>query len=621
MSVRFASIVALMLASASAPVPSPSSATGTKTPAPVPGETPAAATDATNAGGSASDAAPQSAARPALPPFAPRLSELPLLTRPQGWQSAGRPGWEGLIVASPANRQAARWAYANAQIAQGRAQEAIGALDVMRQDEPDLMLVPAFRLALGTTLAMLDRATLAIDALTNDALTDNPEACAWRMLAFARGGLPGPALGQVNCAVPALNARAAATRAPFLLAAARAAADLGKPAMTIQLLETLPDRDPPANLLRGRATVALGDEPGGRLRLGRARESGDYGQRIDADLSLVELAARKGGLSSADTATLRRIRFDWRGDDIEVRALRLSIDAARRAHDLAGTLEAGATLFRYFSGGADRTALITELQQTLAQLLAPDSPLPLDRIAGLYWEYRDLAPAAAAGDLLVSQLADRLQAAGLYERAGELLDHQLRVRTRDLAQGPLSARVASLFILAAQPARALSAIRDTDTYAYPDEMLWDRHRVEAVALDQLGRTTEAMAVLQTVPDAATIRAEIAWKHHDWKTVAADAPPSLTGGARMNSVMQARLLRYATALAMLGREGDLAQLRARYAGAFTGLPTAAAFSALTDKVGAVDPAALSAAMAAIPSASPAGGIADLIDAAPEIVSQG
>ena len=100
----------------------------------------------------------------------------------------------------------------------------------------------------------------------------------------------------------------------------------------------------------------------------------------------------------------------------------------------------------------------------------------------------------------------------------------------------------------------------------------------------------------------------------------DAPPPLEGGARMNSVLQARLLRYGTALAMLGREADLAQLRARYASAFAGLPTAAAFSALTDKVGAVDPAALSAAMAAIPSASPAGGIADLIDAAPAIVSQ-
>jgi hypothetical protein len=288
MTVRFASIIALMLASASAPVPAPGPATGTPAPAGVPGETPGTS----DTGGSPTDDSPGVAARPALPPFAPRLSELPLLTRPQGWQSAGRPGWEALIAAGPANRQAARWAYANTQIAQGRAQEAIGALDVMRQDEPDLMLVPAFRLALGATLAMLDRATLAVDALTNDALTDNPEACAWRMLAFARGGLSGPALGQVNCAVPALNARAAAARAPFLLAAARAAADLGKPAMTIQLLETLPDRDPAANLLRGRATVALGDEPGGRLRLGRARESGDYGQRIDADLSLVELAVQ-----------------------------------------------------------------------------------------------------------------------------------------------------------------------------------------------------------------------------------------------------------------------------------------------------------------------------------------
>ena len=271
MTVRFASIIALMLASASAPVPAPGPATGTPAPAGVPGETPGT----TDTGGSPTDDSPGVAARPALPPFAPRLSELPLLTRPQGWQSAGQAGWEALIAAGPANRQAARWAYANAQIAQGRAQEAIGALDVMRQDEPDLMLVPAFRLALGATLAKLDRATLAVDALTNDALTDNPEACAWRMLAFARGGLPGPALGQVNCAVPALNARAAAARAPFLLAAARAAADLGKPAMTVQLLETLPDRDPAANLLRGRATVALGDEPGGRLRLGRARESGD----------------------------------------------------------------------------------------------------------------------------------------------------------------------------------------------------------------------------------------------------------------------------------------------------------------------------------------------------------
>lgn len=609
MSARLVLAVTALLASAAAP-PTP-------TPPPAPsgdGAASAAAVEGPSGG------AARGHARPRLPPFASYLSELPLIAMPQGWRNAARDGWAGLIAAGPGNRQAARWAYANAQIAAGQAQEAIGVLDVMRQDEPDLMLVPAFQLALGATLAMLDRAAPAVTALSGEALADNAEACAWRMLAFAQGDLSRLALGQVRCAVPALNARPGKDRAPFLIAVAAAAADLGQPAQTVRLLATLPADHPDANLLRGRAEVALGDSAGGALLLRRVRETGDYRQRIDADLSLVEIASRQGPLDGQASATLRRIRYDWRGDAIEVRALRLSVEIARRAQDTRGILEAGATLFRYFSGGADRAMLIAELQQTLVQALAPDNRMPLDQVAGLYWEYRDLAPAAAGGDLLVSQLADRLQAAGLYERAGELLDHQLRVRTRDLAQGPLSARVASLFILAAKPARALAAIRDTDNYAYPDGMRWDRHRVEAVALDQIGRTEEAMAVLQDVPDATQIRAEIAWKRHDWPIIAAAPPPPQAEGTRMTDVMQARVLRYATALAMLGHEPDLARLRARYATAFAGLPTAAAFAALTDAVGAVDPAALSAAMAAIPSASPAGGIADLIDAAPAMVPQ-
>ncbi|PTS78528.1 hypothetical protein DBR17_12565, partial [Sphingomonas sp. HMWF008] len=199
----------------------------------------------------------------------------------------------------------------------------------------------------------------------------------------------------------------------------------------------------------------------------------------------------------------------------------------------------------------------------------------------------------------------------------ELLEHQLIVRTKDIAQGPLSARVASLFILAGEPARALAAIRATEANAYPDAMLWDRHRVEAVALDQLGRTNEAMAVLQEVPDGLAIRGELYWKRRDWKALAAVTEPTLTGGEKMTDVMQAKVLRYAIALAMLGREDALARLNARYRAAFGKLPTAATFEALTAAIGAIDPATVSAAMAAIPSASPAGDIADLVDAAPAV----
>jgi hypothetical protein len=69
-----------------------------------------------------------------------------------------------------------------------------------------------------------------------------------------------------------------------------------------------------------------------------------------------------------------------------------------------------------------------------------------------------------------------------------------------------------------------------------------------------------------------------------------------------------------ALAMLGREDQLEALHTRYAAAFKTVPSGQAFDVLTRKVGSIDPAAIGAAMSAIPQASPAGATGDLLDAA-------
>jgi hypothetical protein len=548
-------------------------------------------------------------------PYAPQLAGLDEITLPAGWKG---PSYEavmqGLIRATPATRQAARWDYVRNQVGHGRAAEALGALEVMEQDEADIALVPTFQLALGATLTQLRRSTAAVTALSSEALATNPEACAWRMRALAEGGEDALAIRQVNCAIPALNQRHGAARQPFLLAVASSAARTGNAALVIELLRTMPEKSPAANLLRGRALVALGKIAAGQLLLARVGRTGDYGQRLDAEVSQLEAKAGTGRIPVDTMARLSRIRFVWRGGDIEQRALELSYSLSRQAGDMRGTLEAGATLFRYFGGGANRVTLLAELQATLAAILSPRNPMPLDQVAGLYWDYRDLSPAAAAGDLFVSQFADRLQAAGLYERAAELLEHQLLVRTQDVAQGPLSARVASLFILAGKPARALDAIRATEGNTYPDDMLWARHRVEAVALDKLGRANEALAVLQDVPDGDAIRSEFYWKRRDWKSLAEVTETSLGTPEPMTDVVQAKILRYAIALAMLGREQELARLHDRYVAAFAKLPSAATFNTLTGTIGTIDPATMSTAMAAIPSASPAGDIADLVDAA-------
>jgi hypothetical protein len=336
--------------------------------------------------------------------------------------------------------------------------------------------------------------------------------------------------------------------------------------------------------------------------------------KAQAKLGTIEAGLALRNLAPAEALKqLEALRFGWRGGAVEQRALEIQLRIANEAHDLRSQLRAGAALIRYFKLGMKAAPMLAELQAALSAALAPDSGVALTEAAGLYWDYRELAPAGAEGDALVLRLASRLQDASLYARAAELLQYQLTQRAQDVAQGPLSVKVAALHILSGRPDRALDAIRTTEQPSYSDAMRYDRKRVEAVALLRLGKTDAAMAALDGLPDANAIRAEMRWQARDWGSfVTENALPAAKGG--LSEPAQAAILRQAVALAMLGREDQLEVLRTRYATAFKGLPSEQAFDVLTRNVGSIDPAAIGAAMAAIPQASPAGATGDLLDAA-------
>lgn len=553
---------------------------------------------------------------PRLPGFAAVLAQQPAIVGPGAWGALSQDAaWQRIARVPQRDLQQARWDYARSLVGAERGGEAFGVLEVMVQDDPDLAMVDSYRLARGAALTLLGRGPEAVSALSSPALAINPEACAWRLRALARSHLAEQALEQIACARPAL--RAARPR-PFVLSAAQAAVDAGQPDKAIEWLQPMPDRDPAANLLRGRAELLQGHGDQARLRFARVEQSGTMEQRTDARLSEIEarVAAHAIGMNDA-LKQLDALRYGWRGDAIEQRALRLTYRLQDARGDLPGALRSGATLLRNFGlQGAD-APMLPALRAKLVAALDPARNLPLDQAAGLYWDYRDLAPGGAEGDLMSSQLAGRLQAAGLYERAADLLGYQLFVRAGDLARGPLSARVASLYILAGRPDRALDVLRKSEDPSFPNDMIAARDRVEAVALSQIGRVDEALAVLETVPGSGPLQAEVLWKHRDWPRYADASGKALPSPRALDQVGQAVVLRHAISLAMLHREDALAGLHARYAGAFAGLPTAAAFEMLTASPMTADPAALGRAMAALPSASPAGDLADLIDRAPDV----
>jgi tetratricopeptide (TPR) repeat protein len=494
--------------------------------------------------------------------------------------------------------------------------EALGVLEVMIQDDPELALVNSYRIARAAALVQLRRGREAIGILSSRELADNPEACAWRLLALTQAALPDQALGQLACARPALTARPAPARRDFILAASRSAIAVDQAAKALEWLRQIPSTDPSANLARGEALLALGQAGEADRTLALVERTGSAAERHDAALSRIEAGVKRRTTSSRQALKAsERIHFAWRGDHIEERALQLSYRLSSASGDLRSALAAGSTLFNYFDTRTDRTAFMDGLQQQLAATLDPANGMPLDQAAGLYWDFRELAPIGAEGDFLVTRLADRLQEVSLYARAAELLEHQLVARVRDLAKGPLSAKVATLHILAGHPKLALSAIRNSDRGDYPAPIRWERQRVEAVALVHLGREDEALAALEAVPNGAALRAEIHWRRREWSTIEAGTKAALPAPRSLSEVDQAIVLRHAIALAMLGREQHLSRLRTRYSAAFAGLPSARAFEVLTAAIGTVDPAAIGAAMAAIPTASPAGSFGDLLDAVP------
>ncbi|HYZ48084.1 MAG TPA: hypothetical protein VE567_04245, partial [Sphingomonas sp.] len=521
-----------------------------------------------------------------------------------------------LAHAQPATRQQARWGYARFLIAHGRHAEALGVLDVMLSDDPDLALVNNFQLARGVVLAALNRPAEALGALASDVLAGNPEACFWRAQMFARTKAYDEALEQVGCAQMALRRRPPAARTSFLVTLAEVALAKQRPDVALRWLAMAPDSDPAANIPRGSAYAALGQLAEARIRLGRAQRGGNLPQRYDAQVRLIEIGISQHTVPVGPAEReLDRIRFVWRGGPIEERALRVSYALANQTKDPRRALSAAAALIRYFDLGPDLPPLMARVQAQLAALLAPDNTMPLDQAAGIYWDYRDLLPAGGEGDALVVRLADRVQAAGLYGRAAELLEYQLRHRARDVAQGPLSVRVATLHILAGRPDRAIAAIRDTERTIFPQNMLWDRARIQAVALDQLGKPEEALAVLQDVPATNGLRAELLWKRRKWDRLVTETAADLPGSGRLSEVQQAIILRYAVALDMLGRSDEVNRLRARYNGGFAGLATAPVFDILTSGAQGLDSESLARAMSAIPAASPAGAFADLLEMAP------
>lgn len=256
-----------------------------------------------------------------------------------------------------------------------------------------------------------------------------------------------------------------------------------------------------------------------------------------SQFGLVEERLKGGEMKPSEAiAPLEALRFINRGGEFEFNLLRklgsLYLEENQPRKGLIALRSAAAnfpkrpeakeigdqmsTAFRglYLDGGADRLS-------------------PLTAVA-LYDEFRELTPAGAEGDRMMSLLADRLVNVDLLGRAGELLDMLVAKRLSGLDKAHAGTRLAAIRLLDQKPELALKALKDSAVdEVMPPDLTAERKRLEARATFDAGDTLGGIRMLEGDGslEAKWLRADMQWRVREWPAAAAALGDLIDGEER------------------------------------------------------------------------------------------
>jgi tetratricopeptide (TPR) repeat protein len=473
---------------------------------------------------------------------------------------------------------------ADLNLCHGFAAEALGALDLARLDRAEIEADARYHALRGAALVLLGRGTEAEGALSHPSLAGRVEPAAWRTaLAIARGGdvEDGETLGAQASIVTDYPQ---VLRSALLPRLAEAAVDAGDAPLAAKLVALVSaeahsaGEKAQAKFLEGRRLAANGDVPGA-LAKWREVEAGpdpDRRSRVRAAEARVALALAEKRMDVSEAIdALDSLSFGWRGDALEFDILRRLGDLHLARGDYPSALRTLRRAATNFPGAAQAAEIPAKMTRAFAALFVgkdADARAPLEAIA-LYDEFRELTPAGARGDAVVSAVARRMVALDLLGRAAALLDSQVRYRLVGVERARTGSRLASIYLLDSKPQAALDTLQMTAQDGLPSALVAERRMIEVRALARLGRMVEALERLGAAEteETAAIRADISWALEDWRQAARSLAQVLAargpGGSAKGSAQAPEpregdadtALHLAVALALAGDEDGLARL--------------------------------------------------------------
>ena len=500
-----------------------------------------------------------------------------------------------LSSTSPGGMSAPRISLARFYVAEGFGAEALGVLGNIAREDRTADANPQFRVMRAIANIEMARYRDALTDLSMEALGNDPHAALWRGLAaagardwrLARSNLMG-ALRVLNRYPPAWDARAR-------VALGQAALALNEPASAMQALSGMPrvvlpaDVTAEAMMVRAALEVVSGKKDVAVGLYDQLAKSPHRPVAARATLEGTLLKAKEHKIKPEEAIdALERLRFQWRGDEVELKTLtelgKLYVDN-NRIRDGLNTMRLAV---RHFSNTDEARATAAHMAKIFEGLFLAGKADDLQAVQALalFYDFRELTPVGGQGDEMIRKLSERLIAVDLLPQAAELLQHQVDQRLDGIPRAAVATRLALIYLLDRKAEKALSLIRTTKQTRLPDELIAQRNLIEARALTDLKMYDEAIDLISTDagPECDRLRADIMWDAQRWPDAGAKAEAllstryediaPLTDGERMD------VMRASVAYSLAGDAASLERLNTRFAPKMSQSADAKAFAMVT-----------------------------------------
>lgn len=408
--------------------------------------------------------------------------------------------------------------------------EALGVLNTIAADRPDIAEDPEFLGLHGGAQLLMGRYREAHADFDKPILDDNDEAAFWRAaLQASEGDLakPAPAFRRLGSLIRPYPRALKMPLGMMVVDSFIAAGDVTQAQRFLDLIgaETATStQKSQIAFLVGKLKALAGDYDGAVASWDQVRAGSHRPTRAKAIVGRAELLLRLGKVERKEIIDeYEQLRYVWRGDDFEFNLLRrlgrLYIEEGDYRNGLR-TLRQAATNFRDLPEVPQVTQLMAETFANVYLGDAIDAMPPVAAIA-LYEEFKELTPAGARGDAVVRKLAEKLASIELFGRASELLENQVQFRLKGLERAQVGTRLAFIYYLDKKLPKALESLDKTEEASAPEDLRKARRLLRGRVLSEQDRAADVLALLKDDKsfEADVLRLELFWDKKDWVNAA------------------------------------------------------------------------------------------------------